>query len=214
MRSHCKLAQRALFPATLDAVSLRDRKKRQTRSALVRAALELVHERGVDHVTVEDIARRADVAPRTFFNYFATKEDALVGPDPESGARIRAGIADAPAHLGAVEALRLALQAEITELASDHKLWTLHIAVLERHPELMAKAFAGGAEAERQIVAGIAERTGQAVTDTYPLLLAAAAGAAFRVALTRWSTLPEPPALGELLDESFHLLATGLPDPR
>ncbi|MGW5055282.1 TetR/AcrR family transcriptional regulator [Actinokineospora sp. NPDC004072] len=195
-------------------MNLRDRKKRQTRSALMRAALELVHERGVDHVTVEDIARRADVAPRTFFNYFATKEDALVGPDPESAERLRAGIGDAPAHLSPVEALRQALQAEITELASDHKLWTLQIAVFDRHPELLAKAFAGGAEAERQIVAAIAERTGQGRTDTYPLLLAAAGGAAFRVALTRWSTLADPPPLAELLDESFLLLAAGLPDPR
>ncbi|MFC7614624.1 hypothetical protein ACFQV2_14895 [Actinokineospora soli] len=113
-----------------------------------------------------------------------------------------------------MEALRTALQSEIAELASDHKLWTLHIAVLERHPELLAKAFAGGAAAERHIVAGIAERTGAAETDTYPLLLAAAAGAAFRVALTRWSTLPEPPALADLLDEAFHLLAAGLPAPR
>ncbi|GAA4419298.1 TetR/AcrR family transcriptional regulator [Actinokineospora soli] len=195
-------------------MSLRDRKKRQTRTNLVRAALELVHERGLDQVTVEDIARAADVAPRTFFNYFPTKEDALVGPDPESGPRIRAGIVEAPAEHSPVEALRTALQSEIAELASDHKLWTLHIAVLERHPELLAKAFAGGGAAERHIVAGIAERTVAAETDTYPLLLAAAAGAAFRVALTRWSTLPAPPAPADLLDEAFHLLAAGLPAPR
>ncbi|MGX7825763.1 TetR/AcrR family transcriptional regulator [Actinokineospora sp. 24-640] len=195
-------------------MSLRDRKKRQTRGALVRAALELVADHGLENVTVEDISRAADVAPRTFFNYFATKEDALVGPDPESGPRIRAGITSAPADRTPMEALSQALHAEITELASDHKLWTLHIAVLEQHPALLAKAFAGGAEAERHIVAGIAERTGAAATDAYPLLLAAAASAAFRVALTRWSALAEPPPLPDLLDECFQLLASGLPDPR
>lgn len=195
-------------------MSLRDRKKRQTRRALVRAALQLVADHGLENVTVEDISRAADVAPRTFFNYFAAKEDALVGPDPESGPRIRAGIVAAPADRTPMAALSEALHAEITELASDHKLWTLHITVLEQHPALLAKAFAGGAEAERHIVAGIAERTGTAETDAYPLMLAAAASAAFRVALTRWSALAEPPPLADLLDECFRLLASGLPDPR
>lgn len=203
-----------MFVRYADRMSLRDRKKRQTRGRIVRAALGLVHERGLDSVTVDDIARAADIAPRTFFNYFPSKEDAVVGPDPESGPRIRAGIAAAPARLSPVEALRAAVQTEISELASDHKLWTLHIAVLERHPELLPKAFAGSAQAEREIIAAIAERTGLAETDAYPMLLAAASGAAFRVALTRWSTLPDPPALSDLIDEAFLLLAAGLPDPR
>lgn len=58
---------------------LRARKKRERRQALHQAAVELSLAHGYAQVTVEDICRRCDVAPRTFFNYFASKEEAVVG---------------------------------------------------------------------------------------------------------------------------------------
>lgn len=78
---------------------LRDRKKRLTRQALADAALDLVAERGLDGITVEDIAAAAGVSARTFFNYFATKEEALLGPDPDAGPRLARRILDQPADL-------------------------------------------------------------------------------------------------------------------
>ncbi len=195
-------------------LGLRDRKKRQTRAALCRAAVTLVLERGLDHVTVEDISTAAGVSPRTFFNYFPGKEDAVVGPDPEVGPRVRRRVLEQPADVVAGDAVRVALLAEISDvMAEERELWLLRMKVVKQHPALLARVFAGGEEAEKHLVAGIAERVGQQPTDLYPMLLASAAGAACRVAFARWAEQGDPPPLENLLDEALDLLFTGLSEP-
>jgi AcrR family transcriptional regulator len=62
--------------------SRRERQKQVTRQALHEAAFTLAEESGLSGATVEAIAGRADVATRTFFNYFASKEDAVLDCDP------------------------------------------------------------------------------------------------------------------------------------
>ncbi|WP_144763553.1 TetR/AcrR family transcriptional regulator [Curtobacterium sp. 9128] len=61
---------------------LRERKRRATRLAIQQAALRIAAEDGLAAVTVDEISRRADISPRTFFNYFPSKEQALLGEDP------------------------------------------------------------------------------------------------------------------------------------
>src|SRR5688572_19862544 len=85
---------------------LRERKKLATRLALHEAALRLVAERGLDAVSVDEIADRADVSPRTFFNYFSSKDDAVLGLDPEAPRRQADAFLARPADEPPAQALR------------------------------------------------------------------------------------------------------------
>src|SRR5256884_3581454 len=70
-------------------LSLRDRKRERTRRALIDAAAELFERNGYDQTTVAEIAAAAEIGTRTFFSYFASKEDILF---PDSDARARATV--------------------------------------------------------------------------------------------------------------------------
>lgn len=61
------------------SMGLRERKRRATRDAIERAAIALVSERGYDNVTVAQICELSSVSQGTFFNYFRTKDAAIVG---------------------------------------------------------------------------------------------------------------------------------------
>lgn len=191
----------------------RERKKLQTRAALEHAALTLVAERGLAGVTVEDIAAAADVSERTFFNYFRSKEDALVGPGPVPLAELQERLTALPAGLPVLEALRLIARAEAERLQEQREQWLLRLKVFERNPSLFPRIAAGCAETERAVAAAVARRTGVASGSGYPELVAAVVTAAFRVALMRWSAAGGHPDLVDLVDEAFARLAAGLPHP-
>ncbi|MEU5726756.1 TetR family transcriptional regulator [Micromonospora sp. NPDC047738] len=198
-------------PAT---AGLRDRKKRQTRAALATAALRLVAERGLEHVTVEEISEAADVSSRTFFNYFPSKDDALIGDHAVDTARFVARVAEVPPEVSALAAIRTALAEVIDEMQADRELWLLRMEVVTRNPALLPRLAALGVEAERTMTETLAARVGVPPDHGFPALLTAVTGAAFRTAMLRWAAAGGTRSLAELADEAFDALAAGLPDPR
>ena len=87
---------------------LRERKKAETRAALKYAALELADRLGPDKVSIEAIALAAGVSPRTFFNYFASKEDAILGGAPSDPSPLADYLRARPDGEAPLDALRAA----------------------------------------------------------------------------------------------------------
>jgi AcrR family transcriptional regulator len=94
---------------------LRERKKQATREALREAALRLAVERGPDQVRVEDIAEAAGVSPRTYNNYFASREQAIVAAiTADRDARVAAAVAARPAATRLADAVTDAVVEQYT----------------------------------------------------------------------------------------------------
>jgi AcrR family transcriptional regulator len=207
-------------PAAEPRLSLRERKKRATRRSLRRVALDLVAQRGFSHVTVEDIAEAADVSPRTFFNYFPSKEAALFGMDPDRVAELRARLAHQAPGEPVLDVLRTVMISdarmvadELIELGGDPADWLRRVKEARADPHLRAAQSAQMAMLDRAIATGLAERLGtDPERDPYPGVLAAAATGVFRASLAFWANSGGSVPLDHLVDQAFRALADGLPE--
>jgi AcrR family transcriptional regulator len=138
--------------------SLRDRKRARTRQALVDAAIELFDRDGYEPTTVADIAAAAEIGTRTFFNYFASKEELLF---PESDARVATAIeaiAARGAHDTPADVLLRALQsvgAESDEMAG--RVAELRLRLTRTVPAVRGRALQIQLDAQREISRHLAE---------------------------------------------------------
>jgi AcrR family transcriptional regulator len=157
---------------------LRERKKQRTREAIVEAAMDLFEERGFEGTTVADIAARADIAPRTYFAYFPTKEDVLFADFEETLASLQARLREREPGETAIDALREWLVALLGDMDfADERERCRHRLIrenqsLEAHDRHLHGQF------ESALAEAIAEDVGGKPTDVRARMVAASAVAA------------------------------------
>jgi AcrR family transcriptional regulator len=176
---------------------LRERKKTATRQALHEAAVRLAVERGVDHVTIEAIADAASVSRRTFSNYFAGKEQALLYGDEARVRRLLDLVHARPFTEPPWTALTRAAEQLAVERLDDEPGWLAQLRLLRRHPALLAQQVATYAAAERELAGEITTRIPADETASLRArLLAATFLTTLRVATQHWLDQPD----GALVD--------------
>ncbi|KOV81248.1 TetR/AcrR family transcriptional regulator [Nocardia sp. NRRL S-836] len=138
--------------------TLRAQKKAVTRRSLATAALRLAMERGLDGVTVEDIADEAGVSRRTFSNYFAGKEDAVLEAERERARALVGLVAARPADEQPWPALRAATAELYDTRPVPDVEWMAQLRMLRRHPSLLARQAGDQVAVERDLAAVLVAR--------------------------------------------------------
>ena len=196
---------------------LRERKKARTHEALESAALELFQVRGFEHTTVEDIAAACEVSPRTFFRYYPTKSDVLLGGDVEERRnQMLALLAAQPTAWSPWVALRAAVLSFARQYEPERERLAARMAIIEATPSLRASKSEYQRGWDDAVVEVLAAREGRAGSPADPLtlrLVAGAASAALRAAVDTWLAGPKSGSLTELLREAFDALGAGLDRP-
>ncbi|MDP9947529.1 MULTISPECIES: TetR family transcriptional regulator [Streptomyces] len=193
----------------------RGRKARRTRDTLAQAAFELVLDRGLRNVTVEEIAEAADVDRRTFSRYFASKEAAALDSLRGDGDRINAALRARPADEPPLLAYRRAVLDWLGDPAAEP--WHLRprifdlLVVAEEEPTLYAAFHHIRVDAQEDSVAIVAARLGADTRrDIRPAVTVAAGAGALLAAQAAWVRGGRPDALPDLVTEAFDALTADL----
>ena len=200
-------------------LGLRERKRLATRRAIQVAAVRLVAENGLDRLTVDEIGRVADISPRTFFNYFPTKEAAIVGDSPSlPDEQFVTGFVEGGGSF--LEALADLFTEAVERAAEDRELTQLRRTIIKQNPQLFAMRISSMYEFQHEIEMVIARRLRFENPDLDEVSLASRANltthvavGAMRHAWLHWSNEGEGADLSQRLHESFRLLEGLLASP-
>ncbi|MBC9712590.1 TetR family transcriptional regulator [Streptomyces sp. TRM66268-LWL] len=192
---------------------MRERKKQRTRDALVRAALELFTTRGYERTTVDEIVAAVDVSQRTFFRYFAGKEQVVFAVQEMVEARFVEVLRARPPQEPAFEALRRSVLdawdsiGESIEQYVPVETYMRVFQMIESTPVLLAEHTRRALETQEETVRIVAEREGlDPDTDHRPRVAVAAFSGVMQAAGRQWG------AGGDLSVESMRRLTASLLD--
>jgi AcrR family transcriptional regulator len=191
--------------------STRERRQRKRRDEVALAAIRLFHERGFDAVTVDEISEAADIAPRTFFRYFATKEDVFFTDRFEQLDALREAIAARPPDEPILASVRHAILTVFDQYHLGPEPRLLAARVVADTPALRAGSIARQAEWQHALAAMVAERLGvDPGVDLRPHVVASTTLAALRSAMDLWVANDGRDDLIGLANQALDLLDGGL----
>lgn len=198
-----------------EPVGLRERKRRATRKAIQHAVLTLAADRGFDKVTVEEISAEANISPRTFFNYFPSKENAIIGDYPSlqdlDAAAVFLAEGRGVSILAGVGRLLKSATAALDEDRADTQCRRV---ILRLHPALFAQRMAYLHQFESQLTAIIAARLeadgvrsdDEAMRARRARHLSLIAFATVRFAYSNWIDQDESASVGDFILDAFNEL--------
>ncbi|OJT19005.1 hypothetical protein BO221_36405 [Archangium sp. Cb G35] len=188
--------------------SLQERKQRLVRANIAELAVVPLIEHGFDAVTIDDLAKAAGISKRTFFRYFATKEEVVTWEFDETGTALLAAFRLRPRDEQPLVSLRFAMDLIIDRLSSDPERARALMRLIHRTPALRGRFLVTQDHWREQFTSAIAERLpGGPRTPMLARLTATVSMAAVDAAMMAWAESGDRD-IGTVVDEAFEALAT------
>ena len=189
-----------------DPIPVRERTRRAVRGELAQLAVGLFVEKGYDETTIDDLAAAAGMSKRTFFRYFASKEELVMGKYEFFGEQLAEDLAARPAGEPVWVSLRQVFGRVVDHVESDARA-TESVAmekIVRDHPTLNASYLERVSRMQELVLDEARTRTGR--PDPADPRTAAIVGAAFScliAAWTTWLTTNQARPFGDLLDQAM-----------
>lgn len=179
---------------------LRERKQAETKAKIERIALRAFSEHGYEAVSVESICEQAEVSQRTFFNYYGSKENVVLGDRLPSVTDERLAAFSAEADPDVLDAMLVLASEAARSTTSDSEIRSLRQEILVANPHLMRAVFTKMEGLQRTVLTAligrIARDRGVAVDDRAVVddarMMVAITGATIRFATEDWSERTPP----------------------
>ena len=172
--------------ATVTEDTLQIRKQQLVRNAIYEAAIDLFAEKGFDETTVEEVAQAAGVSRRSFFRYFASKDDLLAQNVVHFGSILSATITACPPALTPLETVRETVLSVVRQTAAHPRTRQI-IEISQRSASARQAHHSRMMDVEDVVAAAFASRLRSASKDVLkPRLLASLTLSIMNVAIISW----------------------------
>lgn len=198
-------------------IGLRERTRRAVQAALSEAAQELFATQGFEATTVDQIAAAAGISPRSFFRYFASKEDAVIGRYDLQSDDLAAALSARPLDEPVWDSLRRTFDVAVDYYSDAHRLELVAamLNVITSSPALHARYLAKQDAMQQRLIDILCERAAQRGVESNDILTRAIMGSAhacLNAAIRAAFLSNNPQSLASRLDAVMTTLRPAMPE--